>query len=109
MPPGVFAAITEEDPDPSRIVQLTVREEGILAGMHQNTVTDVAILLEGMVESETGKVALKPAEREHPLVETGLYNLIEDEAPALVYFDAETVREKLLIRLERSEEENSTE
>ncbi|MCA9417818.1 MAG: hypothetical protein KC917_16185, partial [Candidatus Omnitrophica bacterium] len=82
---------------------------GILAGMYQNTTTDTTVPLEGMVEPETGKAVFKPAEKDYPLVETGLYNLIEDNAQALVFYDADTVQEKTLVRLDQPEDEEGVE
>ena len=109
MPLGVFALVDDEDPDPTQVVQLTVSKEGILAGMYQNTTTDTTVPLEGMVEPETGKAVFKPAEKDYPLVETGLYNLIEDNAQALVFYDADTVQETTLVRLDQPEDEEGVE
>jgi hypothetical protein len=51
-------------------------------------------------------VAFRIGESENIVVETGLYNLTQEEAPALVHFGTEKVEDWLLVRLEASEQED---
>ena len=84
------------------LLQLTVSKEGIIAGTFYNETTDVSHPIEGMVDKETQRAAWRPADdsNEELVMETGIYNLAEDETTALVHFGSEKTQEWLLVRLE---------
>jgi hypothetical protein len=50
-------------------------------------------------------VAFRVGESEDIIVETGLYNLTQNEAPVLVHFGTDIVENYLLVRLESPEKE----
>jgi hypothetical protein len=104
MPLGTFALATDEkDVDPSRVIQLAVSENGIISGTLYNTETDQAFSVQGQVDKETQRVAFRVGEAENVIIETGLYNLTQDDAPALAHFGTERVEDWLLVRLEDPE------
>ena len=106
MPLGTFAVSTDEkDTDPSLTVQLAVNREGIVAGTLYNIETDEAQSVQGAVDRETQRVAVRFGENEEVVAETGLYNLTQDEAPVLMHFGADRTENYLLVRLEQPEEE----
>lgn len=106
LPLGTFAVTTdEEDLDPSRVLQLAVSKEGIISGTLYNTTTDQAQSVQGQVDKETQRVAFRIGENDEVVVETGLYNLTQQEAPVLVHFGSGKVENWLLVRLEQPEEE----
>lgn len=90
----------EKDVDPTRIVQLAVNKEGIVSGTLYNTETDETQSVQGRVDKETQRVAIRVGENENLVLETGLYNLTQNEAPALVHFGPEKTENWLLVRLE---------
>ena len=90
----------EKDVDPTRIVQLAVSKEGIVSGTLYNTETDETQTIQGQVDKETQRVAVRIGEGEDIVVETGLYNLTQAEAPVLVHFGPEKVENWLLVRLD---------
>ena len=90
----------ENDVDPTRIVQLAVSKEGIVSGTLYNTETDETQTIQGQVDKETQRVAVRFGESEDIVVETGLYNLTQAEAPVLVHFGPEKVESWLLVRLD---------
>ena len=90
----------EQDVDPTRIVQLAVSKEGIVSGTLYNTQTDETQTVQGQVDKETQRVAMRFGEGEDIVVETGLYNLTQAEAPVLVHFGPEKVEHWLLVRLD---------
>ena len=107
MPLGTFAVSTDEqDTDPSLTVQLAVNREGVVAGTLYNIETDEAQSVQGAVDRETQRVAVRFGENEELVAETGLYNLTQDEAPVLVHFGADKTENYLLVRLEEPEEED---
>jgi hypothetical protein len=105
LPLGVFAISTREtDTSPNRVVQLAINKQGIVAGTLYNYDTDQAIAVQGQVDRETQRVAMRLGDQENVIVETGLYNLTQDECPVLVHFRTEKMEEYLLVRLESEQE-----
>jgi hypothetical protein len=112
LPLGTFALATDEkDVEPTRVVQLAVDKQGIVSGTLYNTQTDKAQTIQGQVDKQTQRVALRVGESEEVVMETGLYNLTQDEAPVLVHFGPDKTETYLLVRLEAppEAEETSTE
>jgi len=108
MPLGTFAVATDKaDVDPSRVVQLAVSKEGILSGTLYNTETDQAQSVQGQVDKDTQRVAMRIGESDDIIVESGLYNLTQEDAPVLVHFGADRVEDWLLVRLENPEEQTN--
>lgn len=106
MPLGTFALSTgEKDTDPSRILQLAVNKEGIIAGTLFNHETDESQGIQGKVDKDTQRVAFRIGEKDHIVAETGLYNLTQEEAPLLVHFGKDKQENYLLVRLENKDED----
>jgi hypothetical protein len=101
MPLGTFAVTTDEqDVDPARIVQLAVSRQGVISGTLYNTQTDQAQTVQGQVDKDTQRVAMRLGESETVVAETGLYNLTQEEAPVLVHFGTEKAETWLFVRLD---------
>lgn len=66
--------------------------------------TDQAIAVQGQVDKDTQRVAFRIGESEDIVVETGLFNLTQDETPVLVHFGSEKVENWLLVRLEQPDD-----
>jgi hypothetical protein len=106
MPLGTFAVASDQkDSNPTRALQLAVSREGIISGTLYNTQTDQAQTVQGQVDKETQRVAFRVGESEDIVVETGLYNLTQNDAPILVHFGKDKVENWLLVRLEQPKEE----
>lgn len=104
MPLGTFAvSSSEKDVDPTRVIQLAISREGIVSGTLYNSQTDQADNVLGQVDRDTQRVAFRIGESDEVIVETGLYNLTQEEAPVLVHFGDEQVENWLLVRLENPE------
>ncbi len=104
MPLGVFALTQDgqaSGPDPTLYLQLAVSKEGILAGTIQNTATDEVQSIEGMVDQESQRAAWTVVDKTRPIMETGIINLTEDSAPALVHFEDGQTQQWLMVRLEQ--------
>lgn len=105
MPLGTFTISTsEDDTDPTRVVQLAVNKEGIISGTLYNIDTDQSQSIQGQVDKETQRVAFRIGESEDVVAETGLYNLTQDEVPLLIHFGTDRVENYLMVRLEEPEE-----
>ncbi len=111
LPLGVFALISEDQEDqdePVMFLQLAVSKEGIIAGSYQNTVTEAALPVEGMVDETTQRAAWTIGDNKNTVLETGIYNLTQDEASVLVHFGQQRTQTWLMVRLEEPESEPAT-
>ena len=100
LPLGVFALIKEAgQTQTDKVLQLAVNKEGQIRGNLQDSLTDKVTQLTGSVDKKTQRVAIKMDGNDSLVLETGLYNLTNDEVPALVHFDAQQQQAVTLIRL----------
>lgn len=103
MPLGVFALTPNgqsSGPPPTLFLQLAISKEGVIAGTLSNKSTGSTQTIEGMADKETQRVAWTLAGKSRPLMETGISNLTEDTAPALVHFADGTTQQWLMVRLQ---------
>ncbi len=106
MPLGTFAISTDrDDKSPSFSIQLAVTRTGIIGGTLFNAETDEATAVQGQVDSETQRVAFRIGTTDDLVIETGLYNLTQNEVPVLAHFGVETTENWLMIRLDPPEDE----
>jgi hypothetical protein len=104
LPLGVFAVIAEPTQTKTdKVVQLAVNKEGVVRGNFQDFVTDKVMSVVGAVDKKTQRVAMKVEDADSLVVETGLYNLTNDEVPVLVHFSADRQEPRTLIRLQQPE------
>jgi len=99
---GVFALTQDGVNDSNMLLQLTMSTEGYLAGTLYNSSTDLSRPVEGTVDERTQRAAIRFADGANPdaLLETGIYNLTENESTALVHFGADQVQTMVLVRLD---------
>ena len=93
-----------EGVDPTILLQLAVSKDGVIAGTLFNTQSEESQEVEGMVDQETQRTAFVVSGKTTPIMETGMQNLTEDEAPALLHFENGETQQWLLVRLEEPEE-----
>jgi hypothetical protein len=105
MPLGVFAITADGKPtgaEPTFFLQLAVSKQGVLSGTLQNTANGSVQAIEGMVDKQTQRAAWTAVDKTRPLMETGIVNLTQDTAPALVHFADGATQQWLLVRIENS-------
>ncbi|MCU0958521.1 MAG: hypothetical protein MUF48_00320 [Pirellulaceae bacterium] len=103
LPLGVFALSPDGEasgPAPTLFLQLAISKEGTITGTLHNTATDKTQTIEGMADKESQRAAWTVQGQTRPIMETGIVNLTEDTAPALVHFADGTTQQWLLVRLE---------
>ncbi len=99
LPLGVFA-FSKEGADTSNVtIQLAVNKQGIIRGNSTETSDQKTETVSGSVDKQTQRVAFTIGSVTTTVVETGLYNLTKDEAPALVHFGQDRTEQWLLVRL----------
>lgn len=104
MPLGVFAVTSDDQSGEATNIylQLALNKGGDIAGTLYNSTFDKNYPLEGMVDSESQRAAWMMADNENsPIVETGIYNLTQDETPVRVNFPDGSVQNRLLVRLKK--------
>lgn len=105
---GVFAITPDGESSgdpPTLFVQLAVNKQGIIAGTFTNTATEATQEVEGMVDQKSQRTAWAITGTSWPIMETGISNLCEDTAAALVHFEDGQTQQWLLVRLEEPEGE----
>ena len=105
---GVFAVTPDgqsSGPDPSLFLQLAISKEGMISGTLHNAATDSTQTIEGMADKKSQRAAWTVAGKTRPIMETGIVNLTEDTAPALVHFADGQTQQWLLVRLEEPKSE----
>ena len=105
LPLGVFGLTKEGVNATSMYLQLALRKDGLIGGTFYNESTGVSHPVEGFVDEKSQRAAWKAADGTNPdlVMETGIYNLSEDQANVLVDFGPEETQEALLVRLDESE------
>jgi hypothetical protein len=83
--------------------QLAVDKQGTIAGTYYNTSTDKSLPVQGSVDKKTQRAAWTVGDKKTTVVETGVYNLTQDEAPAVIHFGNQRQQTWLLVRLEDPE------
>ncbi len=101
LPLGVFALTAEDTPDASSALQLAVNKQGILAGTFYNEQSQASRPVQGKVDTQSQRAVLTFADGRNTdtVLETGVYNLTQDEAPGLLHLGAERSQPVLLVRL----------
>jgi hypothetical protein len=103
MPLGVFALTQDgqaSGPEPTLFLQLAISKEGVLGGTFHNAATQKTQAIEGMVDKASQRAAWTAVGKSRPIMETGILNLTEDTAPALVHFADGQTQQWLMVRLD---------
>ena len=100
MPLGVFALVHEDGGEPTFYMQLQIAKDGTISGTYANTAKDTSETIQGSVDKESQRAAWTVGSNTNTVIETGLYNLTKDEAPALIHFGTEKTQEWLLVRMD---------
>jgi hypothetical protein len=99
LPLGVFSLNDKEDGDPTMFLQIAVSKEAIVAGTYFNAQTNEYIQLVGGLDKETQRVAMTVGDKEDVVIETGMYNLTEDQSSALLHFEGGKIQSWTLVRM----------
>jgi hypothetical protein len=108
MPLGVFAVILEEgQTQTDKLLQLAINRDGVIRGNFQDVLTDKITPVTGAVDKTTQRVSMKLEGNDTLVIETGLYNLTNDEVPVLVHFSPDRQEGRVLVRLKNAEAESA--
>ncbi len=99
LPLGVFSLNDKKDGDPAMFLQIALSKEAIVAGTYFNAQTSENLEIVGGLDKETQRVALVIGGKEDMVIETGMYNLTENESSALLHFEGGTIQNWTLVRM----------
>jgi hypothetical protein len=101
LPLGVFAISQDKATDSNMLLQLAVNKQGVIQGTYYNTATDIARPVKGMVDKQTQRAAWTFADGKNTdiVMETGIYNLTQDQAEALIHFGKDKTQQWMMVRL----------
>lgn len=99
---GVFALCKDGQTSSDLVLQLGVNKQGIVRGNYADGFTHKSQVIRGSVEKQTQRVAFTVGDNQTTVVEVGLYNLTQDEAPAVLYFGQDRTEQWLLVRMKQS-------
>jgi hypothetical protein len=94
----VFALVRNEEQHPQLILQLAINQQGNLRGNYTDETTDHTLPIQGGVDQKTQRAAWTVGDNTSCVMEAGLSNLTQDEAPALLHKNGQTDR-WILVRL----------
>jgi hypothetical protein len=106
MPLGVFALTPDgqaSGPTPTLYLQMVINKQGVINGTLYNSTTGTTQEIEGMADKQSQRCAWTVKGKTRPLMETGVANLTENTAPALVHFADGQTQQWLMVRLEQSD------
>lgn len=103
LPLGVFAVSREKATDSNAVLQLAVEKSGVIAGTYYNSTTDIARPVRGMVDKKTQRATWTFSDGKNTdiIMETGLFNLTQDQTEALVHFGKDKTQQWLMVRLDQ--------
>ena len=107
LPLGVFAMVRNENQHPQLILQMAVNQQGILRGNYTDEVTDHTAPIHGAVDKQTQRVAWTVGDNQTTVMEAGLNNLTQNEAPALIHKNGKTDH-WILVRLDQSKTDGAS-
>ncbi len=105
LPLGVFALTKAGESNSIVTIQLAVNKQGVIRGNYTDTKTNKTMVIQGAVDKQTQRVAFTVGDNKSNLIETGLYNLTKDEAPALIHVGKDKTEQYLLVRLNKDQSE----
>jgi hypothetical protein len=101
MPLGVFALVKAQQEDPHYILQLAVNKSGAVAGNYSDLIGGTTLPIQGAVDQKSQRLAWIVGNNKNTVGEAGLYNLTQDEAPALLHIGKDKTQQWLLVRLKQ--------
>jgi hypothetical protein len=109
LPLGVFAMSQSGQNNSNMVIQLAVNKAGVIRGNYTDTASNSTLPVQGSVDKSTQRAAWTIGSNTNTVIETGLYNLTKDEAPALVHFGSDRTEQWLLVRLKEDQSQGETE
>lgn len=106
---GTFSmAVSDSEVDPARVVQLAVSKNGLVSGTIYNRTSGNTYAIQGRVD-DNQRVAFTIGDDSDTVLETGIFNLTQDQTPVLCHFGTSQTQTYMLVRLPQPEHEATPE
>ncbi len=92
LPIGVFAMVQNDQQHPHLIMQLAINQAGNLRGNYTDNATDNTLPIQGGVDPNTQRACWTVGANSSAVIEAGLTNLTQGDAPALIHKNGKTER-----------------
>jgi len=99
LPLGVYSLSDTQEGDPTMFLQLAISKEGIVAGTFFNASTNDNLSVQGGADRESTRIGITIGDKDDVVVETGLYNLTEEQSSALIHFEGTTRQNWTLVKM----------
>ena len=76
-----------------------ISREGIVAGSFANMTNNDNLSVQGGADRESTRLAVTIGDKEDVVIETGLYNLTENQSSALLHYEGGTIQNRTLVRM----------
>ncbi|HEY9759267.1 MAG TPA: hypothetical protein V6C97_29180 [Oculatellaceae cyanobacterium] len=102
---GIFTIVKNGQSNSSSLFQLAVNKKGQVKGNYYNNLTDETKQITGALDKKNSRVCWTVAGNKSIVYDTGLGNLMKDQAPLLVHYSGSKTEQYLLVRMKQK---NST-
>ena len=100
-PLGVFSMVEGSQTNSTMLFQIAMDKKGNVAGNYYDMLSDQTQQIHGKLDKKTQRVAWTVGDNKKVVYDTGLGNLLKDQAPLLVHFDKDRTQQWLLVRLDK--------
>ena len=108
LPLGVFGLMADGNTAPQMVFQLAVDKAGVIRGNYYDQVADTTVPVSGSIDKKDQRVAWHVGANKNLVIETGLYNLTQEQSTALVHYGADKTQQYVLVRLKQSPDGQQT-
>ncbi len=98
LPLGVFGLMPPDQKTPEMVFQLAVNKAGIVQGNYYDPISENVLPVHGSVDKRDQRIAWSVGKNKTLVIETGLYNLTQNESTALVHYSADNTQQFVLVR-----------
>jgi hypothetical protein len=107
LPLGVFGLMAEGKTTPDMVFQLAINKAGAIRGNYYDQITDATSPVSGSVDKKDQRVAWQIGSNKNLVIETGLYNLTQDQSTALIHYGPDREQQVVLVRLKQTPDEKA--
>jgi hypothetical protein len=98
-PLGIFGLVQNDQESAQYLVQFAISKSGAVAGNYVDLLSDTVLPIHGAVDPKTQRLAWIVGNNKKNIGETGLYNLMQPEAPVLIHRGSGNTQQWLLVRI----------
>lgn len=107
-PLGVFSLVQGDQKNSTMLFQIAIDPKGNIAGNYFDMLTEQTQQIKGKLDKKDQRVAWIIGDNKKVVYDTGLGNLMKDQAPILVHFDKDRTEQWLLVRIKNDEAAQNT-